>query len=858
MTVTFSRLKSWVVFLYFSSGVCSLVYQVVWQRLLKLTLGNTTYASSITVATFLGGLALGSFLVRQRVDAIPNKLKTYALLEIAISLVALVSPWVMSSADGLYVMVYQGVDASPILVTTLQIIVSVLVLLVPTVLMGTTLPLVSSWLVESASQTGRWVGKLYSLNTFGAMVGCALSGFYLIRLFGVHETLYLAVAVNLALAGIAWWLSLQKLEDAAPPEPYAERRAKEIDDPATKRLIKVWLFASGFIAIGYEIVWMRTIVHFLRAEIFVFTAVLAMYLFGYALGAMAGSRILRKGPDPIRWFTQSFVWVGVYGVFYIVLLASVGAIGGVWFRGLIPVLVQQPSYVLHLFYSLILFVLPSFMMGLGFPFLIQAWRRYYDRTGATVSVAYSINALGCVLGGLCAGLLLIPNLGAQWTSNILGIAAIALACWGSMRIPTMLAKVAPFAGLVLAYIGLVKVPHDAYLQWINVSEGRGEPVELIDAVEGVNTTASVHHYLKSDTRVISSAGINVAGDQIGLRTTQKVQAHLPILLHGNPKEVLTVGFGSGELTKTLTFHDIPNISLVEIAPEMVRLSKKHFKHINLGDDIEKRLNITYMDAKNFMHLTNRNFDVIMNDSIWPGSFAESSSLYTYEYWMEGKERLNENGVYSTWLPVNIPKASLRAILKTFNDVFANVTVWYPHNALHKHLLLVGQKNPYKYSYVAMRTAFEKPAVKQSMALLNVATVDDAIDFVMSEWRGIAKMTANDVHNSDYYPVVEFDVDRIRQTDTMLEHLELIMSQTPRIDFEEMLSFEGLSDQERESVLERLKLKQRANEFLFKSYAARDYWDSVQAASKGLEINPGDVDLTAQLNRLYSIQPPAQP
>jgi spermidine synthase len=369
-------------------------------------------------------------------------------------------------------------------------------------------------------------------------------------------------------------------------------------------------------------------------------------------------------------------------------------------------------------------------------------------------------------------------------------------------------------------------------------------VRLLDFIEGINTTASVHQY-SDGSKVISTAGINVAGDALPLRQTQKFQGHFPVILHGSAKSVVTIGFGSGELTKTLTHHGIPDITCVEISPEMVALSRRHFSHINLGNDLEKAVHMVYMDAKNFMHLTDKKFDVIENDCIWPGTFAESSSLYTREYFLDARRRLNERGVFSTWLTLDLPETTLRSIIKTFGGVFENMLFVYPHYAPDRHILLVGQKSGYLYDYGDSKREFDKEKVRESLLLVGIHDLNDLMGCIVADHSSLRALSRDAAVNSDLFPFVEFDINRPHLLGDKLitwKTLGFVLKNTRRVDYTRVFSFGKLEEAERAVVLKALAENQDANEYLLESFGIHTPDESMQIIDKGLRLFPENRDL----------------
>jgi spermidine synthase len=392
----------------------------------------------------------------------------------------------------------------------------------------------------------------------------------------------------------------------------------------------------------------------------------------------------------------------------------------------------------------------------------------------------------------------------------------------------------------LCVIAVFLQPKDIIPKWINKCEGKGTyTVRLLDFIEGITTTASVHQYSDGST-VISTAGVNVAGDALPLRQTQKMQGHFPIIMHGNTKSVLTVGFGTGELTKTLTYHNIPDITCVEISPEMVRLSRRYFSGINLGGDLEKHVRMVYMDAKNFMHLTNKKFDVIENDCVWPGTFAESSSLYTREYFLDARRCLNDSGLFSTWLTLDLPETTLFSIIKTFSSVFENTLFVYPNYAPDRHILLVGQKNAHAYSYLDAKEEFDKQQVKESLSLIGISDLNDLLGSILADYSSLDTLSGNAAINSDYFPFVEFDMNRAHLIDDKYitwKNLETILRKTRRVDYNRLLSFTGLDSAAQEETRGKLAMNEDANDYLLESFCRHSAEERLSLVNKGLTIAP---------------------
>ncbi|MHC4791496.1 MAG: fused MFS/spermidine synthase [Planctomycetota bacterium] len=405
---------NWIMLIYFTSGACSLIDEVVWVRLLKLTLGNTVYATSIVVSVFMAGLALGALIMSRYSDRITRRLRLYALLETLVTISALSLPWALKLADTVYVWFYRAYHPTHPQLLIVQVFISAVILLIPTMLMGGTLPLLGRFVTALEKEAGHLVGKLYALNTLGAALGCFLAGFVLIRSLGVMGALYTAAALNLLVAFGGWFLSrfsrikgTENVEAAA-----AEVSAVVVPKTTDGRfyLLVLAFFMSGLISIGYEIIWMRSIVHLLGGYTYVFSAVLTIYLLGNVIGAGIGSRLVRRLKRPAVGFSITLSLLGLCGIFYLPLLI-------VWSSKVLPHanrvfeaidarLGISPLTLGPLIQNAFLFLVPTLIMGIGFPIALQAWANHMHKVGRSTGTAYGANTIGAVVGGIVTGFVL--------------------------------------------------------------------------------------------------------------------------------------------------------------------------------------------------------------------------------------------------------------------------------------------------------------------------------------------------------------------------------------------------------------------------------------------------------------------
>ncbi|MGD2094374.1 MAG: fused MFS/spermidine synthase [Phycisphaerales bacterium] len=841
--------------IYFASGVCSLIDEVVWVRLLKLILGNTVYASSIVVSTFMGGLALGAFIMSRYSDNIKNRLQLYALLETLITISALSLPWALKIIDKAYIWFYHSFDPTHRELLVVQIIVSGLILLIPSVLMGSTLPLLGRFITSLEKEAGRLVGKLYTLNTFGAAVGCFLAGFVLLRLFGVMGTLYVAAALNLFVAFGGWSLSKSS-------ENKFEERSEEILLISTKPTLskapdgRLYVLAlafllSGAISIGYELLWMRSIIHLLSGYTYVFSSVLTVYLLGNVIGAGIGSGLVKGLKCPAKGFAVTLYLLGICGVFYLPLLI-------IWTSKVLPdierevelanMIVPFSTYMVKpLVQSAFLFLLPSIIMGIGFPIALQAWTNHMHKIGRSTGMAYCANTIGAVMGGIVTGFILLPLLGLQITISLLGLAGIWIAgvIWliftrnsGYARRFGFLMAAALFTAII------VKMPSDLFDTIVKSNPMLPEQLELVAVREGASTTVSLYKDPSENTLYLYTSGQRVAGDTYFWRSDQKMLGHFGVLLNSKAKKVLSIGFGSGESTACMALHKLERADCVEIAREIVDLSSRFFRHINLGDRLSDEIGMIYMDAKNYIHLTNTKYDAIVNDSIHPKHFAENSSLYAKEYFEDAKERLDENGLFISWIPThNVePMSVLNSIIGTMMEVFPHVTIWYMTPDPAQYFLVVGSEQPQYFSPEHIESELSRDGVHESLSEININNNMDVLSCYIGDENDLRRSIKSFSINSDFQPFIEFTTDNKAAGCLAFQRF---ISRVKSDSVYEHIDWKGFSEGEKETWLSDYKQIHDASSYLLMSNGAVNLMDKLSCCIDGLAVlpeNPALLDL----------------
>jgi len=566
--------------LFFLSGFAGLMYEVVWSRMVTYRFGATLDAVTTVLVAFMGGLALGAWLLGPVIDRSRRPLALYGWLEVAIAFSVALLP----AALLLFVPVYRAlVEAAPEAIAlhrTVRFLLVVFMILIPTSAMGATLPALSRYLGQRRDRLGLDVGVLYSLNTLGAVAGAFFTGFFVIVALGVYGTLYTAVALNLAV-GIAAIVCSKRFGEGSEPEasplPDEKGKASLAVGAAPAQLARLTLVVyglSGMLALAYQMVWFRALVfnfEYLKNTTYSFSAMLTVFLIGIGLGSAIMTRFVDKLERPYLAFALLQILIGAGGLFsfYSIHLnlgsaflpfapAADGSID--WWRLTIILFAQTGQALL----------IPTLAMGLLFPVAIRCFVGTLDNVGRDVGRLYAFNTVGGIVGATATSFFVIPAIGIGWTILALSFGSLLLGfvmLWRASELtPQGKLAYALIPALALGGVVVVRLPREFPIRMQRVPDYE----KIVYYADGPLGTISVVENTKSE-RTIYVDNVGVAGTDPMLLTDQKSLAHVPMLFVPEPKRILTVGFGSGGASYSYsTYPMLEAIDCVEIDPTVVR------------------------------------------------------------------------------------------------------------------------------------------------------------------------------------------------------------------------------------------------------------------------------------------------
>ena len=796
--------------IFFLSGAAALTYEVLWVRYLSLVFGGSHLAVTTVLAVFMGGLALGSITIGKRAGTYRKLLRLYGFLELGIAASALVFVALMRLYPIIYVPLARISD-SPVYLSIIRVTFAAVALIVPTTLMGGTLPVLSSFISNRAAGLGSRLSFLYGFNTIGAVVGASATGFFLLPHYTVSTTLSLAVLINV-LAGTLGIVLQAKAQavldasaaggeavtDAGTPSVPPEGQRKDI---FSLKLVLWGIGVSGFCALAYEVLWTRILSIVIGASVYGFTLLLMAFLAGIGLGSAAYGLFLRiygarhKG-------TGSHSLRSIIGFGLVQVLIGVSALVVTLHIRDLPTLAvsvydffhdlqlriqpfktrQLANFVLAFSF---LFV-PAFFMGVAFPLAGTIHGEYKKLVGRAVGEILSYNTIGAILGSAVSGFILIYLLGIQQSLQVIILINIGfgllvmVSVLGRKTLNWGISIAVTIAILVLALnpsIWALWDPKFYAIYQSNHPEMYGTPERIREAMEnndvlyyGEGVQAIVSSIKSGEAQYfITNGRVEASNSNEGMQC-QYTLGHLPMLLNKNPKKVFVLGTGSGmTLGATLVHPGVEQVTLAEIEPKVLGVTRTFGIYNHYALDSPK-LRLVFNDGRNFLLTTQEKFDVITADPIHPW-FSGAGYLYSTEYFKLAAQHLNPGGIVCQWLPLyELTEENLKSVVATMRDNFSYIMVWLTHHDAE----LVGSNSPIVIDEKDLAQRIKAPAIQEDLVPVKMGSAEDFLSYFVMGTEGATAYSSGGRINTDNNLYLEFSaphsVGKSRLLDTNVYNL----------------------------------------------------------------------------------------
>ena len=760
-------------FLFFLSGATGLIYELLWVRVLYQSFGSTIQSVTTVVAAYMGGLGLGAWLLGRIADRSPRPAVLYGWLEIAIGVFGIISPLVLGLAHWLYIGAAGALALGGGASVALRFGLAALVLLIPTTLMGGTLPVLTRAMMgEDRGLLKSSLGRLYGLNTLGAMTGTALAGFFLIEFVGVRTSLFATAALNLAIGAAA-------IASADPGRQPGDQQTHT--HPAApdhfRTLALILLGVTAFASLLNEIAWTRVLIMVVGGSTYAFTLILLVFLLGIGLGSVFVARrsLPRADTAAAAGLAQGVAGVGSAALFiffgflpsYIIAVFQIADLSAA--SRLLLMGVAVGAVVL----------IPAIGMGMTFPLLADLTARRREARGADVGAAYALNTIGSILGAVLTGFVLVVALGTQTTLRVglvvNGIAALALAIFAArgvaegsaddrrLRIRILTAGALGMLALVAAFAvpgwstRLIDLGPTIYARQRMDKAARQKflthsGVRQLAFREGPNATVSVWEGEAGRSLRVNG---KVDGSDRGDMDTQIMLGLAPAVARAGAQSALVIGYGTGVTARVLAaVPGMTQVKVVEIEPGVIQMDTL-FLGVNDGVLARPNVRVVIDDARSALQLDRTRYDLIVSEPSNPW-VAGVATLYTPEFFRIARARLADDGVFCQWIQLyQLPLPIVAGIVRNLRDVFPHVHVWFGGTA---DLVVLASPRPLAYDrqWLAQLLGPDGSLRALSREWLSVESPDQYFGRQLLGDSGTAGLVRRaSFHHSDDRPRLEF-------------------------------------------------------------------------------------------------------
>jgi spermidine synthase/tetratricopeptide (TPR) repeat protein/MFS family permease len=811
-----------VAVLFVVSGIAGLMYQIVWFKYLSLFLGNTTYAQTMVLSSFMGGLALGAAIWGKQADRSQNPLALYAWLELGIGVYCLLYPLILDVVKSAFVtMVVQSQlpsDSSSVLV--LKLAVSVVTLLIPTMLMGGTLPVLVRYISRRIEESGKNVATLYFLNSFGAVVGTLLGGLFFVPLVGLQATIMSAVGINLVVGVVALVLSRFRTEERQSEDPPVVAPVESFTDRQIRVVVLV-AGLSGFASMVYEITWVRLLIPLLGSTTYSFTLMLVAFISGITIGSWMVSLIISRLKNLI-----AVLAICQFGVVVSMILSLPLYERLPFYLWQIASVLSRTESAYPLFLAaqfLLCFALmfaPTVFLGMSLPIASRIASRDIAVLGSTIGNVFSVNTLGTVLGSLVTGLVLIPMIGIR---NALEVGIVINLVLGMLllAVDTRVSEHKKFA-LALPVVVVCAL----YLMF---ATGWNQSVMLMSIFRQIAYNAPppgsfadfereaqrkrVLYYREGTSATVAVAEIPAPGGMArALYVNGKVDAtshadlptqvllgQLPMLLHPKVDHALVIGLGSGITLGSILTHPVQSVDCVEISPEVLEASRLFDDLSNRPLD-DPRVRVVVDDALAYLKLTAKHYDVIVSEPSNPW-IAGVGNLFTREFFQQCRERLRPGGWMVQWFHrLEMGDETFQLVLRTLRETFPHVILW---QSLNKDVVLLASTEPFVIQYDLIRSRMAAPSVRKNLERISIPDAMTLLSLQALSEESVARYADYGPVNTENLPLLEYwaprDLFLHRTTEALGQYDERLLFGGASLFLKSVHERVGMTDEERLNI-----------------------------------------------------------
>jgi spermidine synthase len=834
-----SRQRGWIVLgLFFCSGASALIYEVLWSKFLSEMFGSTIYAQTVVLASFMGGLAIGNRLFGYWADGLRRPLKMYGGLEIAIGVYALFFPMFDRAINHLFVILGTPLTGHSGWLLVLKGLLSAVLLLGPTILMGGTLPLLAAWLQKYYVDPGRRSARFYSVNSLGAVLGAALAGFWLVQTFGMIRTLQVAAVTNLVIGVLAVMLGRKEtVPDDTDTKPAEATGDRPMVAPGTLRWAGVIVALTGGVSMGLEVLASRSSALIFGPSLQSFAVVLIAFILGIGLGSawIASTRRRNRSSEQlvVLLLCLAAAWVAVL-VFKIEFWVD-------FYRWARTGLARTPvGYVYYELFNtgaaLLILGLPAALIGAVLPLMMRAVAAADTPLGTRVGSLLTWNTLGAVMGTLLTGFVLMPQAGLRNAfavlALILGLTALVVAwqrgraagTFGAMAVCGLTLCVFSFGNegwQTVISSGVFRMQENVYEKSLMTMWKKH--MKLVFYEDAPDATVSVDQADGMVTPAVLGLRINGKADA-GTRDmeTQLLLAHLPMLARPGAKDAFVLGMGSGITAGALQDYPVERIDVAENCDPVIRAANL-FADWNRHVQDNPLVHVWHEDARTVLKLRPQQYDVIVTEPSNPWTVGVGA-VFSREFYELASRRLKPGGVICQWFHSYEMEDNLLAlILRTFGSVFPNMEIWDIGDG---DLIILGSQQPWRTGPAVFREGYAIDRVREDMRMIDLPSPEVLMARQLASQQTAFAIAGAGPIQSDLFPILEYTAPRA----FYINGVSLLLDR-----YDERTRQQLLAPPQKLAVLKSLPLENVQAVFNPASTDNKELWGCVFGASSSADV-----------------------
>jgi spermidine synthase len=656
------------------SGFAALLYETVWTRQFALVFGTSELAIATVLAAYMGGLAVGAAIAGRVAGQIRRPVLVYGLLELGIALAALAVPHAIALSTALARALFGGQpnppDAAGLPLALFYLACSFLILLVPTALMGATLPLLARFAVRSDGEVGPRTATLYAVNTVGAVLGTVSAAFVLMPWLGLSGTVLVGAAANAAVFTAAVILARDGTIAAAPAVRADAGRAVSIRD--RRGIVLPLILLSGATSFTYELLWSRLLQHVLGSSTLAFATMLASFLAGIAIGSAVAVRLAARADRALLRFGVAEVGIAVLSLGVFLALDRLPDLATSMGQSAAPGRIGSAAMA-------VLVMLPAALcIGATFPLAVRALARGGDEAATAAARAYAWNTAGAIVGAIGSGFFLIPLLGYVGIVTAAVVVNLLLALASGLASEPRSRRLAATAAVALLVLVVWRPP----MPWrlVTTSPLTMRPADTPPTLFRVGRSSTVGVTMGPGIWMVTTNGLpegQILPAGVYRRSMlERWLGALPCLARPDARSMLVIGFGAGTALEAVS-RTLERIDVIELEPEVLAVNRLMQRGRAVDPLSDPRVHVHLNDARGALVLTERRYDLIVSQPSHPWT-AGASHLYTREFFALVRGRLAPGGAFVQWIELNyVDEPLFRSLVATLLDVFPNVRVYRP-------------------------------------------------------------------------------------------------------------------------------------------------------------------------------------